>query len=245
MPDRRKHRGQHPEDALLFAPEVHDTLRTAGGEYAWLLTRGYAVESALKLVGDRHNLAARQRMVIRRAACSDQALVGRASSKTSVSQTRGQRIGIDGYNLLITIEAALSGGVIFICRDGCYRDLASVHGTYRKVEETVPAVALIAEFLTSLGVSAVDWYLDRPVSNSGRLRALMDDVVVSRTPPEGGQGSWNIELADHPDAVLAGYPGPIATSDSAVLDRCRCWINLAAKIIDTRVPEATKVDLRV
>ena len=61
--------------------------------------------------------------------------------------TAGQRIAIDGYNVLITIEAAMSGGCIFKARDGCLRDLASIHGTYRKVNETIPALQLIGEFL--------------------------------------------------------------------------------------------------
>src|SRR5688500_10446127 len=53
MPDHRSHRGPHPEDAGLFAPAVHPTLRSAVADLSWLLTRGYADPSALKLVGDR------------------------------------------------------------------------------------------------------------------------------------------------------------------------------------------------
>ena len=38
--------------------------------------------------------------------------------------------------MLTTIEAALAGGVILAARDGAYRDMASMHGSYRKVAET-------------------------------------------------------------------------------------------------------------
>ena len=51
-----------------------------------------------------------------------------------------RELWIDGYNALTTIESALSGSVILRARDGCYRDMASMHGTYRKVQETVPAI---------------------------------------------------------------------------------------------------------
>ena len=61
MPDRRKHRGPHPEDARLFAPEVWPLLREATADLCWLLSRGYADKSALRLVGDRYELVARQR----------------------------------------------------------------------------------------------------------------------------------------------------------------------------------------
>ncbi len=72
MPDKRKHRGAHPDDNRLFAEDQLPSLRTAVAEYSWLLTRGYAEESALKLVGDRYDLTARQRMAVWRSSCSDE-----------------------------------------------------------------------------------------------------------------------------------------------------------------------------
>src|SRR5262249_51185115 len=140
MPDRRSHRGMHPEDARLFAPDQWPALRSAVAEFSWLLTRGYAEPSALKLVGDRHRLDARQRMPVMRSAGTDEAPARRAASRVDVPAVRGQGLDIDGYNVLTTIEAALSGGVILAARDGTYRDVASIHGSYRKVEETRPAI---------------------------------------------------------------------------------------------------------
>ena len=121
-------------------PALLPRLREALADFSLLLTKGYADKSALKLVGDRFSLTQRQRLAIMRAACSDQQRQSRLARRVPVEALAGQPIAIDGYNLLITIEAALSGGLIFIGRDGCFRDLASIHGTYRKVEETVPAV---------------------------------------------------------------------------------------------------------
>ena len=79
-------------------------------------------------------------------------LAGRKSRQLEINQIAGQTIAIDGYNLLITIEAAMSGGLIFRGRDGCCKDLASIHGTYRKVSETLPAIKLIGEFLQQIGI---------------------------------------------------------------------------------------------
>ena len=64
MPDTRTHRGPHPEDAKLFAPAAWPALREATAELCWLLSRHYAAPSALKLVGDRHQLSARQRAAL-------------------------------------------------------------------------------------------------------------------------------------------------------------------------------------
>ncbi len=245
MPDKRKHRGRHPDDDRLFAPSAHAPLRLAVDEYAWLLTRGYAELSARKLVGDHHGLTARQRMAVRRGACSDQALDGRRTKRIESERLTGRALGIDGYNLLITIEAALSGGLVFIGRDGCYRDLASVHGTYRKVEETIPAVDIICAYVAGLDPAQVTFLLDRPVANSGRLRALLVERVATFREANPASPQWQIGLADNPDADLALFDGVVATSDSVVLDRCAAWINLAAHIIDDRLPNTSLIDLRV
>lgn len=244
MPDKRRHRGKHPDDDRLFAEPCHDTLRTAVAEFSWLLSRRYAVDSALKVVGDRHSLTARQRMAVRRSACSDSSLENRVATMIALDEIAGRPLGIDGYNLLITIESALSGGLILIGRDGCYRDLASVHGTYRKVGETMPAVETIVDYLAALNVTHVDWYLDQPVSNSGRLKALIAKVVEARRDRATHHTTWNLELVHSPDRVLADYADAVATTDSVVLDECGSWVNLAAELVDTHLPDAWKVDLR-
>lgn len=237
MPDKRTHRGPHPEDARLFAPEAVADLRLAMADYAMLLTKGYAQKSSLKLVGDKFALTERQRLALMRSACSDEQLASRTKRCVPIEAVAGQRIAIDGYNVLITIEAAMSGGVIFKGRDGCFRDLASIHGTYRKVTETIPAVEMIGRFLKEIGVAAALWLLDRPVSNSGRLKTLIGELAQKNDWP------WEIELVLSPDAVLTKGDMIAATTDSAVLDACKKWLNLATEIITQKLPSATIIDI--
>lgn len=244
MPDQRRHRGAHPADARLFAEARLDELRAAVADYSWLLTRAYGEVAALKVVGDRYGLVARQRMAVMRCACSDQALARRAARRVEPAQCRGASLAIDGYNLLITVESGLAAGVILVGRDGCFRDLASVHGTYRRVDETASAVALIAEHLAELGVAHVDWYLDAPVSNSGRLKALMADVLEQRLGRTFAD-TWNIELVPDPDRRLRDCAHIVVTTDSVVLDGCGSWTHLAGQIVRACVPGAWIVDLTV
>ena len=131
MPDTRHHRGRHPEDDRLFAPDQVPRMQVAVHDLSWLLSRDYALPSALKLVGDRYGLEQRQRLAVARAACSDAARIDRRSRQVEPSSLHDAQLAIDGFNVLLTIEAALSGGVLLSCRDGCHRDMASVHGTYR------------------------------------------------------------------------------------------------------------------
>src|SRR2546429_7651743 len=176
-PDIRKHRGAHPEDQKLFAAGQVPILRTAVGELSWLLTRDYSLKGALKLVGDRHSLTDRQRLAVSRSACSDQSKERRAASLVNPEEISDEDLIVDGFNLIITVEAALSGGLLMICRDACIRDLSSVHGSYRAVNETDTAIQLIGEALEVLQPKSVDWVLDRPISNSGRLAQRIRDLA--------------------------------------------------------------------
>jgi len=258
VPDKREHRGPHPADAELFSPEQLERLRAAVADFSMLLTKGYAEKSALALVGDRFSLTQRQRMAVMRGACSDRQLQSRLERRVSVEALANRPIAIDGYNLLITIEAAMSGGLIFKGRDGCFRDLASIHGTYRKVEETIPAVRLVGTFLTELRVAQTLWLLDSPVSNSGRLKTLLNRLAQDNDWP------WQIRLTISPDAELSSqltvgspqFPANqqpttdnpqltaiVVSTDSVILDACRTWANLAAEIIAQDLPAATIIDL--
>ncbi len=237
MPDKRTHRGPHPADKKLFAEDAIPSLLKAIADFSLLLTKGYAEKSALKLVGDRFSLTQRQRLAVMRSACSDEQLASRNRRRVTLENLTDKPIAIDGYNVLITIEAAMSGGVIFEGRDGCFRDLASVHGTYRKVTETIPAVELIGQFLREAGTGKTLWLLDSPVSNSGRLKTLIGELARKNT------WDWEIELLLSPDAELKKTDAIVASSDSVILDTCRRWTNLGAEIVKTRVPNAWVVSL--
>jgi len=237
MPDKRTHRGPHPADEKLFAADVVSVLRSAVADYSLLLTKGYAEKGALKLVGDRFSLTERQRLAIMRSACSDEQLESRKQRCVALTNLEGQSIAIDGYNVLITVEAAMSGACVFKGRDGCFRDLASVHGTYRKVTETIPAVELIGDFLGEVGADKALWLLDSPVSNSGRLKTLIGELARKNN------WNWEIELLLSPDAELKKTDLIVASSDSVVLDGCRSWVNLATEIIKNKLPYAKVMDL--
>jgi hypothetical protein len=228
MPDTRKHRGPHPDDARLFSSSAIPSLHSAVADLSWLLSHGYAQPSALKLVGDRHRLDARQRMAVARAACTDEQLDQRRRKQISAAAMANQPLLlIDGYNVLTTIENALGGGVIFRCRDGCVRDISSVHGTWRKVAETIPALEHIGEALHAMNIARIRWLLDSPVSNSARLAAVMRSIA------EHHGWSWEISLDPSPDAVLIASPDVIATADSAVIDRAASrWFDLASHVLE-------------
>ncbi|WP_221306116.1 DUF434 domain-containing protein [Prosthecobacter vanneervenii] len=221
-----RHRGRHPADEELFAAEAAPVLRVAVEELSWLMSRGYARNSAVKLVGDRHELRERQRLAAGRAACADAAREGRAQRQLLAEALRGRGVMVDGFNLLVSLEAALSGGVLLRCRDGCVRDMSSVHGSYHAVAETDAAVVLAGSRLAELGAASVHWLLDKPVSNSGRLAARLRELAEQHGWP------WTVDTVFNPDAeLIAARDVVVVSSDAVVIDGAPCWYNLAADLI--------------
>jgi len=236
-PDNRHHRGAHPADAKLFHTDQLSKLRTAVSELSWLLSRGYNITSALKLVGDRHALRERQRLAVSRASCSDQDRQRRMAHSLSIEHIREQSVIVDGFNLMITLEAALSAGPLFVGVDKCIRDLSSVHGSYRSVEETERAIHMVGNSLEYLGATSVTWLLDRPVSNSGRLAARIAEIGLQQGWP------WQVEVVFNPDAMIISSTAVAITSDSSILNRVQRWADLKAYLLATKIPHAWMIDL--
>ena len=237
MPDTRTHRGPHPKDAKLFGPDAVKNLQSAIADFSMLLTKGYAPNSSLKLIGDKFALTQRQRIALMRSACSDARLKYRNEHKIELETLTGRPIAIDGYNLLITTEAAISGAAIFIGQDHCCRDLAGIHGTYRRVTETIPAIELIGKFLQEKQITDTLWLLDKPVSNSGRLKKFIEKIADENNWP------WQVRLSINPDVELIKTDITVVTSDSVILDSCKEWTNLARAIIDEKVSNAWLINL--
>jgi hypothetical protein len=226
MGDSRRHRGPHPVDEELFSQGALPTLQDAARDLSWLRTRGYADASSLKLVGDRYQLRGRQRVAVARCACSDSAKDDRASRQCNPVALAARPLVIDGLNVITTIEVALAGGVLLLGRDACMRDMASFHGSYRLVQETDRAVAIVVDAVESMRPSEVTVYIDRPVSNSGRLAEIV------RTTAAAKGLRLEATTADRVDEILKASTAVVATADSAILDRCSDWLNLARLAIE-------------
>jgi hypothetical protein len=234
-----RHRGAHPRDQQLFDAASLTALRRSVADLSWLLSRGYPAAASLKLVGDHSALKERQRLSVARAACSDQQRDSRERSRLPLESINGQDLLIDGFNIIVTTEAALSGGVLLRCRDGCVRDMSSVHGSYRSVAETDEAIRLIGEILIGAEPASALWLLDQPVSNSGRLAQRIREVAAEHNWP------WTVEVVMNPDKVLRSSDQIVVTSDSNILDGVKGWVNLGEMLVTQRLPEAWIVDLSV
>lgn len=227
-------------DLQLFSSSSQPVLRQAVADLSWLLSRGYARPSALKLVGDRYALMERQRLAVGRASCGDDDQERRHRHQWLAPQLQGQRVSIDGFNLLVSLEAYFGDGVLLLCRDGCIRDMSSVHGSYHAVAETDRAIFAVAEHLQSLRIHSAHWLFDSPVSNSGRLAQRLRNLAQEHQWP------WTVETVLSPDAVLKQtQEAVVITSDAIILNHAQAWYNLASNIVLTEASHSSlMMDLR-
>jgi hypothetical protein len=233
--------GPHPHDRELFAPDQLARLRAAAAELRYLRDRGYALDSALKLVGDRHQLRERQRVAISRATSESAGAAARAPRRVPEGAPPPAALHVDAFNVLITVETAQNGGVLVTTVDGGLKDLAGIHGTYRPSDATDRALDCIVRRLAARGWAGVatSFLLDAPVSNSGRLAERL------RARAAAGALPWTVDVVPDPDQDLSAAPPEVvvATGDACVLDRCGPWLDLGAEVVRGEVERAWVIDL--
>ena len=226
---KQRNRGKNSNDDALFGSEtIQRKLKDAVADMHYLLSRGYAEKSSLQLVGNKHRLNARQQQAVQGMSASLQQMELRQARQIAFDTIDQDTIIIDGFNLLIILESALSGAYVFKGLDNAYRDLSGVHGTYKRVQQTKQALLLVGELLKN---NTVVWVFDKPVSNSGRLKTMLREISEEKG------FDWEIILDNNPDKLLAESNHIVVSSDAWVLDRAERWLNLAAHSIEQHVSD--------
>ena len=200
-------------------------LQKASEDCRYLLNRTYSRKAALELVGNRYQLTSDQRHLLHRGVFSDTDSKGRQRKKISPNQIRGYDLVIDGHNVLITIEAGLSGRPLVLGDDGFIRDISGLSGNFQKTEMTVQALELLLNVLKRAKPRQTLFLFDSPISRSGEL-AL---EVRGRMQKENLPG--DAMAVRVPEKILIGFPGTVATSDTAIIDRSRKVVDLAGYVL--------------
>jgi hypothetical protein len=184
----------------------------ACAEYKYLREKGYPEKATLKLVGDKHRLTRIQRNSMFRGIVVEALAQPRRRKIVLPADVPGSSLGIDWYNVLITVESYLRGSPIFISEDGIVRDSSATHGSYRRSDITLHALMEIVRELKIMAPSRIDVFLDAPIAFSG----LMAEEVRQRL--EEIPCPTLVSLAHSADYPLKGYDGIVASSDSVILD---------------------------
>lgn len=232
--EQQARRGFVPSDERDFGNNSQEKLEKAAEEVYFLLNRGFPVTSTTRFIGDHYLLSERQRLALARTVSPSNSISSRKSRE--VTDIAGETIYIDGFNVIIGLEIAFSKSMLFRCMDGTIRDLAGLHGTYRLIPETDMAIKSLLAALESLNVKKAVIYLDKPVSNSGRLK--------QRIFEHAEKVSFELEvlIEDPVDNLLKSKP-LIASGDAIILDECDKWFNLADYVIKDSIGDYPYIDI--
>ncbi len=202
--------------------------KNAVTDYRLLKNRLYPDKAALKLVGDRYRLSSVARNCLLRGIVAETPALARRLKIIGGRDIAENDLGIDWFNVLITLESYLKGGVLFLADDGLLRDSAAVHGSYRPGPPTERAIALICDWLARLSPRRVDIFFDSPISHSKKMRDDLEQRLLAGNPAF----TFSLALAASADYALKGYPGIVASSDSVVIDACRAVLDLPRHILE-------------
>ncbi|WP_186430445.1 DUF434 domain-containing protein [Clostridium sp. BSD9I1] len=228
-------RGYVERDKIEFNDKNLKLLKQAQQDICFLLDRGYEINKVIDFIGNHFLFSARQRLTLKRVLSSSLDIKRRKEHQLKGSYENAA-IHIDGLNLIITLEVALSGSTILHCMDGTIRDLAGLRGTYKLIDKTDAAIELIGKRLKEVNIGKAIFYLDSPVSNTGRLKARILEIL--------SKYDFDVEviLVPNADFILKSLDN-VVTSDGIILNTCGSWINLAYEIIKEYLPNVHYIDL--
>ena len=216
-----------------------EDLQKAASDFHYLLNHEYPRKTILTLVGNRYGLTFDQRHLLHRGIFSEAAAKKRKRKKISLQRLRNEKLAIDGYNVLITVEAALSGRSLILSNDGFIRDISGLSGNFKKTDETDEAIRLILNLLKRAKPHHTLFLFDAPISRSG----LLANEVREKLKNEHLSG--NAMAVKVPEKVLIGFPGIVATSDTAIIDQSQEVFDLAGYIIKNRIRPGSLLTLKV
>ncbi|WP_457741501.1 DUF434 domain-containing protein [Thermococcus sp.] len=176
----------------------------------YLLNRGYRKSVALNFVANHYRLTSEERHLLARCVFSDEWIEKVRKKLLRPEDIKEKVLGIDGFNVLITLESLLSGKAI-LCEDGLVRDLAYL-GKYRPHEKTERNLKLIVSALNELSPKKVVFFYGKNNPGSGVVRAITNKLLSEF------QIQGEVKLAKSPDHELKTFE-VVATADVGVIEK--------------------------
>lgn len=200
-------------------------LREAAADFRFLLARGYPRGAALALVGNRYGLPHTARQLLHRGVFAPEVAAGRRAKLRLLADLPGQPLAVDGHNVLITLECAVRGLPLAAADDGFIRDVGQVSRAFKVSPATDRVLNLLADYLAEQRAGPLEVFYDAPLSLSGELARRTMAVWAARGL------AVTARAVPVPERELVSFSGPVATSDTAVIDACAAVVDLAGEII--------------
>lgn len=201
-----------------------ERLAEAVRDLRYLLDRGYRRESAVTFVANHFGLNEWERHLLARCVFSKKEAREHKRKIVGIEKVRRKWLAVDGYNVLITVEAILSGEPVIKCDDGIVRDLRGVFGKYRFGERSSEAVNEIVKAISKARPRRVTVLFDAQVSRSGELARF----VRERLEEAGVEGEARAEKGVDSKVARAEVA---ASSDRVIIERANMIWDIPAYIL--------------
>ncbi|MBP2031001.1 hypothetical protein J2755_001949 [Methanohalophilus levihalophilus] len=216
--------------------EELEILAIAANDFRYLLNKGYPRAGALKFVSDHYRLYSKQRHILNRTVIIPDIVETRKAKKIECDQISGKHLAIDGYNVLIAIETAIEGYKLWISDDGYVRDTRGKFNNFKMTDSTILAIDELIGIISHHMPSKTTILLDRPMSNSGNLAALLREKM------EKHEISGEALTSEHVDYDLKNMQADIiATSDGIIIDNVRKVVDIPACFTKSRNVHLNKI----
>ena len=216
--------------------DASPSIQEPATDLRYLLARGYPRAAALDLVGNRYSLEHIARQLLHRGVFAPEVAAARRGKLRLLREVEGLPLGLDGHNVLITLECARCGVPLVAADDGFIRDVGEVSRAFKPSPETDRVLELLGGYLARHQTGPVQVFYDAPLSLSGELARRTAEVWAVRGLAVQAQA------VPVPERQLAEFTGAIATSDTVLIDSSALVVDLAGEIIRQQ-PEWTLVTL--
>ncbi len=218
---------------MSFIDEIRrEVVLEAMKDYKYLLNRGYPQTLALNTVTTRYMLTKKERLLLYRTVHNDTHVYTILRKIVNPKDISGQPLLIDGYNVILTIKAAVMCEYVYESDDTFLRDLLAVHGGVKYDEHFRKALEILIFNLRKLNASYTLITLDKQVSKSGELASLIRELL-RRNNIKG-----DAETVIKNDAFIIGIAEKyiVCTSDVVILLKAKKVFDLAGYIIRELMP---------
>ena len=210
--------------------KISDAVR----DLRYLLDQGYPRDSAVNFVSNHYRLPLNQRHLLARCVFSRREVAEYRRKSVRASAVRGKHLGVDGYNVLITLESILTLKQVVRCDDGYIRDLRAIFGKYRVSPATPRALTELLRIIALAKPSYVEFLFDKQVSRSGELAGMVRRRLEQAKLEGDAQATGGVDLKLRSFDV-------VASSDRAIIGRANAIWDIPAELLKEKA--AKVIDL--
>lgn len=199
-------------------------IEKAAEDIRYLLDRGYPQKGVINFVCNHYRLNDYSRYFLSRAVLSKEAAEKRKAKFLPCDEIKGNKVVIDGYNIIIGMESILERNAYY-CDDGVIRDIKGAFRNYKASEKTEEAIESILQFLEENNPDYVCFLLDSQISRSGLLAKRLREKI-SKFGLNGEAITSN-----RVDYEMKNSKYIVASSDGVIIDEAEKVVNFLSCLV--------------